>query len=122
MICNTRRAISFPDLRKKLEDSYLQQVNSLPQLGFEFTPTELAILDNSEARLLAKKQQQEQWEKERASYKPFTPALQAKGLVRTLPPPKSASPTASLAIAKELKRMLKAQEEESPQSLGYYFE
>lgn len=100
----------------------MKRVNSLPELGFEFSPTELAILDHSEARSVAKRQQQEQWAKERASYRPFTPVLQAKGFVRMLPPPKSASPTASLAIAKELKRMLKAQEEESPQSLGYYFE
>lgn len=67
-------------------------------------------------------EQKVKWAAERSLYKPFVPALLARDLVRTLPPPTTATPSASIGIGREVRAMMKSQQEQSPQSLGYYFE
>lgn len=121
--------ISLPDLNRKLEDSYTEAVKKLPPRKDEYSLGDQAIFDRTASAFVdstesesIKEAQEKKWEQERNSYKPFTAQLKERGLVRTLPPPSSATSAASISIAREIKSIVKEQEKQSPQSLGFYFE
>jgi len=107
------RAVKIPDIVPRLERIHSRTEEDEE----EYSPSDLEILKDTSTVIDISDDEISKAKEE--PYEPFALAFLAQ--VRTLPPPKQAG-TATAHLQRELKSMMKLQQENSPAKLGFYFD